>query len=527
MPASIQLPLTLYSVFTLGFTLTLAFDRKKRFKSIALFLIMLQFIFELYLEAAIISTTGNLSSPFSTLFLLTIISAALIFRLIGTLTLASLVSFVFTVVVWINTDLAQGAESLFPSYKSIYLTQDTLFYPIFFHILMFYFVAFISGYLAERLRERDLQLENTSEELKKAKLETDDILLHLNSGLITIDSAGKVVYFNKSAERILDYREEEVRGLDFQDAFSNRTPEFVNTINDSLVTRFEHPRKEISVIDKNNISKPVGLSTSILTHNNNELRGVIAIFSDLTEVKLMEAKVRSADRLAAIGELSASIAHEIRNPLAAISGSVELLKSDLKLNGDNEKLMNLIIKESDRLAEILTEFLTYAKIDRPSYNKIELNHLITEVVDVLLMHPSYKNTMQVKVESQSSLVYVIGDEGLLKQVLLNLLVNACEAFENQSGEIIVSVNDNMESDEVELIIADNGPGIDMEIQNKIFAPFYSTKKEGTGLGLAIVDRVCTTLRIPITVDSSPEKGTAFNLKFKAYQPVESTATTAV
>ena len=226
--------------------------------------------------------------------------------------------------------------------------------------------------------------------------------------------------------------------------------------------------------------------------------------------------MRTADRLAAVGELSASIAHEIRNPLAAISGSVEVLKNDLELSDENERLMNLIIKESDRLTNLSSEFLTYARIDRTAYNKVELCHVVNDVIEMFYHHRSFEGKAEFKIESKESIVYVVGDEDLIKQLLLNLAVNSCESFGENGGQVIFRMGFNDRRDKVQLLIQDTGPGIPAEHIKKIYQPFFSTKKEGTGLGLSIVHRICMALKLKIDVISEAGKGTIFVIEFDNY-----------
>jgi two-component system sensor histidine kinase PilS (NtrC family) len=383
-------------------------------------------------------------------------------------------------------------------------------------LLIFYLVAFIAGYLAEHLVDRDRRLADTSRALRIARLETDDILRHLNSGLLTINADARITYFNRAAERILGYREEEVRGMLCHEVFAERMPGLVNCLMAGIVESTEHPRREIQIINAEGISVPVGLSTSILTDEDGSLRGVIAIFSDLTRAKELETKVRAADRLAAVGELSASIAHEIRNPLAAISGSVEVLSGELDLNGENARLMELIVKESSRLNTILTDFLSYARIERPSYTKVELCHIIADVIKLLNHSHAANGKTEINFQADDSMVYVFGDEDLIKQLLLNLGVNACQAMEPDGGELTFRLVANPERDAAELYVIDTGPGIPADRLKRIFEPFYSTKKGGTGLGLAIVHRIATALKLEIDCDSQLGEGTTFLIDFRTY-----------
>ncbi len=517
-PGFLRLQFITYSVFTLFLTVLLAFDKKLRLKDLVTSVIAFQFLLEISIESGIIYATGNVHSSFSALFILTIVSAALVYRLVGTLLVASLVSMAYAFIIWLGLSSTVGPDISMKALRTIFSAQDSVFYSIFLHILIFYLVAFISGYLAERLKHQGRQLAATSQALRRAKLETDDILRHLNSGLLTIDAQGYIVYFNRAAERILGYREEEVKGLRCEEAFSERMPQLVTALLDGLNYGTEHPRREVMIKKKDGTSLPLGLSTSILTEESQALRGVIAIFSDLTEAKRLEGKVRTADRLAAIGELSASIAHEIRNPLASISGSVEVLKSELQFTGENERLMSLIVKESHRLSKILSGFLSYARIDRPTYSKLELCHVISEIIEILYHHDSFRDNINVDFQSDESIVYVVGDEDLVKQLLLNLAVNACEAFNGNPGELTFRLVVGRRENTVELYVQDNGPGIPREHLKKVYQPFYSTKKQGTGLGLSIVHRICSTLRININVTSQENEGTTFLIEFAKFSP---------
>ncbi|MCK4572750.1 MAG: PAS domain S-box protein [candidate division Zixibacteria bacterium] len=515
-PRFMQVQFVLYSICTLAFTILLAIDKRGRFKNATIAVIGLQFLFEIILESSIIYSTGNINSPFSALFILTIVSAALVYRLMGTMILASLVSASYALIIWLGIGSGVVPELSMNALRRVYSSSDRVFYSIFLHILIFYLVAFISGYLAERIKQRDQELKDTSLALKKAKLETDDILRHLNSGLLTVDTNGRIIYFNRAAERILGYREEDVTGMYCREVFAERMPSLARNLMDGVDNSIAHPRSEIETLDIDGHKVPLGLATSVL-RDGDGMRGIIAIFSDLTEAKLLEAKVRFADRLAAVGELSASIAHEIRNPLAAISGSVEVLKGDLKVDGENERLMNLIVKESDRLTNLLNEFLTYARIDRPAYNKVELLHLVTETLEILHHHPSFHDQIRVQIEADESIIYVVGDEGLIKQLLINLAVNACQALAGRAGCLRFRYVVNQEKGTVEMYVEDDGPGITPEHMKSIYKPFYSTKKEGTGLGLAIVHRICSALKLDITADSQVGEGTTFLVEFKTYQ----------
>ncbi|MCP4706327.1 MAG: PAS domain S-box protein, partial [candidate division Zixibacteria bacterium] len=294
--------------------------------------------------------------------------------------------------------------------------------------------------------------------------------------------------------------------------FQNRMPNLANNLQKAIQSKEQSQRNEVDIIDNYGKSIPLGISTSLLIGEDENVRGVIAIFQDLTETKIMEEKIRVSDKLTAVGELSAAIAHEIRNPLAAISGSVEVLKSAIEFSGQNKRLMDLIIRESTRLNNILSDFLLYARANRTVFNKIELCHLISDVFEIVRLQPAYNSKIDLQLKSSESFVYVFSDEDHLKQVLINLVINSYQAIGNNPGEIYVDIEKD-ESGKAILKVVDNGPGIDSKILSKIFDPFYSTKKDGTGLGLAIVQRLCSNLKVDFSTNTDINKGTSFILNF--------------
>lgn len=519
-PSYMATPFLLYGIVTLAALLTLTFIKRYNLNSLFRFLLILHFALEIANEAGIFYTTGSLYSPFSALFLLTIVSSALVYRLVGTLLIASVVSLVYSVVTWINASMIYPEGEPASVWEIRFFDgDDAFFYSTFLHILIFYTVAFISGYLAEKLQSKHIELDSTSRELKNARLDTGDILRHLNCGVITINRAGEVVYFNRTAEIILGLNEADISGRHCRDAFTGSLEELANNLIETSKSNQRLSRSELNIIGPEQKPLPLGLSTSTMYDENFEIRGVIAIFQDLTEAKIMEEKIRQSDRMAAIGELSACIAHEIRNPLASISGSVEILKQDLELDGDDEKLMSLIIKESSRLNKILSDFLLYARVSRPQLQKVELNHLIFEVVELIRRHPACNDHIIFDLPPAGATTFVAGDEDQLKQTLLNLVVNGCEAFDGGPGQIKFEIENQPGSENyrfIRLEISDNGPGIPADQIPHIFLPFHSTKKTGTGLGLSIVSRLVEAHNGRIEVKSAVGVGTEFTLYLRRF-----------
>jgi len=521
-PQFLLLPFLIYSFVTLASLLFIAFDLSRTHGLLFNAMVVLQLLLEIAVETGIIYHTGGKDSPFAVLFILTILSASLVYRLIGGVLMGGVSSLAYGFILW-------SEEGLDFSFKSLQMFSDASFYKAFLYICTFFLVAFISGYLAQKLKVKGEELWSASIELKKIKTDTDEILRHLKSGLITIDTWGRIVYFNRAAEEILGYSEAEVKGRDCREVFKERMPQLAEKIFQVIRFNQEDSRGLLYIDGKNNRKIPIGISTSILGDRKKGVRGVIAIFQDISEVMKLEERIRTADRLAAVGELSAGIAHEIRNPLASISGSVEVLKEELSLSEENQKLLDLIIKETARLNQILTDFLEYSRIGPSVVSKVELVHLVDEVVEIATKHSSFQEKISIKKAFSSDTLYVSGEENQIKQIILNLLVNAMESMEERGGEILIT-NKSLhqldqfyfngeepeESEWVPVAIIDQGKGMTEEQKEKIFSPFYSTKKDGTGLGLAIVQRLVNTLGGRIEFRSQLGKGSVFVVYFQKY-----------
>lgn len=539
-PDLLFVPFLIYSLLTLISLAIILLDLKRTYEFLFNFIIALHILFEIVIEAGVIYHTGRVDSPFAVLFILTIISTSLVYHLGGSVIVASLsiLSYVFTII-WSQ----EGFGFSFFSLKNLRYVNDVTFYKVFLYICAFYLVAFIGGYLAQRVKIKGEELWSASVELNRIRTDTDDVLRHVKSGLVTVDALGRIIYFNRAAEEILGYKEQEVKGKNYEDVFKKRMPQLGEKFYQALRFSQVDSRDVLYITGANNRKVPLGISTSILGDKDGEIRGVIAIFQDITGALKLEERIRTADRLAAVGELSAGIAHEIRNPLASISGSVEVLKEELSLSGENQKLLELIIKETGRLNKILTEFLQYAKIGPAVFTKVELTHLVDEVIEIVKKHPALGQGVSVKKEMTSDSLYVLGEENQIKQILLNLLVNAIESMsegspafgggEEKPGEILVTTQslnqidqyyfngeEPEDSDWVPIAITDLGKGMTEEQKEKIFSPFYSTKKNGTGLGLAIVQRLVNNLGGKIEFRSQLGRGSVFVVYLQKYKKPE-------
>ncbi len=497
--------LIIYGILAIGFLLyVLAFNRKPD-ENLVRFIVGLQTVFEFAFEAILVNRVGGNFSPLVVLFMLTIVSSSMIYGLVGTLISATIAGLFYAApVIWKLSELLPG---IFRENRIGIsgIGSDEVFYTVFLHLCLFYLVAFISGYLAENFLF-------ASRELQKIRLETNEILENMRSGMITVDNRGNIVYFNRAAGGILDIASDKARRTNYRDLFFNRYPELYYKIDLALSTGYVESRGEIE-IKIGEVTVPLGISTSLLK-DEERTRGVIVVFQNLSEAKLLERRLRDADRMASIGQLSAGIAHEIRNPLAAISGSVEVLRDSLKLEKDDErKLFDLILKESARLNRILTDFLSFSRVTGNIESKAELTGAIREVIDLAKAHPQYKQNIVFEIPQEGKTVFARGTPDVHKQLLWNLILNAIQAIGGNDGVIKIQTGLHVETGGrvwTKLEISDNGCGIPPNIRGHIFQPFYSTKTDGTGLGLAIVWRIVESLEGKISFDTG-SWGTKFTV----------------
>jgi len=522
LPDSLVLPFSLYSVVTLALLLSIAFDLKATHPLLFDTVLILQLVLEIAVDGGIVYRSGGIDSAYAVLFVLSILSASIVYELIGSVVAAALASGAYASILWFENGLEFSPQSLS-------LISDAAFYEVFLYVCTFFLVAFVSGYLAQKLKAKGEELWTASLELDQVKADTDEILTHLKSGLITIDASGRIVYFNRAAEEILEYSEVEVKGRDCREVFRQRMPQLAERITRAAKFNQGDNRGLLYVEDRGKKKIPVGISTSILGDRETGVRGVIAIFQDITEAMRLEEKVRTADRLAAVGELSAGIAHEIRNPLASISGSVEVLNEELSVTEENRGLLDLIIKETGRLNRIVTDFLNYARIGPSLLSKVELSRLVDEIIEIAKKHPSFEESIIIRKLFSSKMRYVLGEENQIKQIVLNLLVNAMESMQGRWGEILITdkaldqldqfyfkEEEPQDTDWVPLAVVDQGKGMSQEQKEKIFLPFYSAKKNGTGLGLAIVQRLVNNLGGRIEFRSEEGRGSAFVIYMQKY-----------
>jgi two-component system, NtrC family, sensor histidine kinase PilS len=468
------------------------------------FLGYLQTSIDIVLVTFLVYLTGGIDSGFSVLYHLTIISASILLYRRGGYLAASFASILY------GTMLDMQYYDAFFFARNKNFTAVQVLYQVFINILSFYIVALLSGYLTERLRKTHQELHDKSIDFDDLRVLQEHILKSVGSGILTMDLSGNVTSWNRAAEQTTGYSSDEIKNR-WQDVFENSIKELFGHT-DSLKERPFHFNAQ--VIKKEGDTAVFSMIASLLKDDANVVRGVILTFQDITKIIEMEERMRRQERLATVGSLAAGIAHEIRNPLAAISGSIQVLQGELDLNDDNKRLMNIVVRETDRLNTIITEFLEYARPAGAQIAQIEFRSAMDETITLLKNSKNFQENIVITSDIDPHIA-LKGDPQRLRQVFWNLLINACQAMPTGGTLAITAVPYSPGENKATMClitIADTGRGIEGEDLAKIFDPFFTTKTEGTGLGLAIAYRIIDDHGGSIAVDSEPGKGTQCTIR---------------
>jgi two-component system, NtrC family, sensor histidine kinase PilS len=322
-------------------------------------------------------------------------------------------------------------------------------------------------------------------------LSTDlhNVLDNLSSGLVIVDRRGIIQRMNPAAEIILHVDEDLTLRHPITDVFDTGLRSFTRALAQVLAGSGPVLRREVSIDRGDGQTLPVGVSVNPIMSDDGALTGAVAIFQDLSEINEMRAKMRDADQMAAVGELSAGIAHEIRNPLGSIRGSVEILAADLSPSGEERKLADLILRESRRVNDIITDFLSFARTRPARPRLVEVRPFLADVALQVDMHVRDKSgDVAVSHAVYPDDMLLLMDEEQMHQVLLNLAMNALEAMAF-AGQLSLSAELDDFNTACRIAVTDTGPGVPPENRADLFKPFFTGRKGGTGLGLSVVKRI--------------------------------------
>ena len=371
----------------------------------------------------------------------------------------------------------------------------------------FLVVGLLSARLAERQSRSDVRLLAATQSLANLRALHERIVASIRSGLVTTDLDGRIYTFNAAAQEITGYQEAAIRGQDASILFGEMKEHIAETLRASE-TGERTPRFETNCLTSEGMRLRLGYSVSPLSSEAGETTGMVITFQDLTQVRSLEETSRRQDRLAAIGRMAASIAHEIRNPLAAMRGSIQMLRSEMGSDSSQTELMEIILRESDRLNRIITDFLSYARPRSLIQGRVDVGDLLHQTFALMRHSPELGENQSIVEELPAEPLFAEADEGQLKQVFWNLARNALQAMP-QGGTLRATLENS--DNRLRIAFSDSGSGMSPDQVEHLFEPFSSTTG-GTGLGLSIVYQIIRDHGGTINVRSRVGQGTTITVE---------------
>ncbi len=458
------------------------------------FFAQVQLFWDLLFVTTLILITGGVESAFPFVYLLVIVSGSFLLPRRQTIYVAGTAAILFGGLL----DLQYFGYIRVPNGNTP-STYELYIYSVFVHVLAFLLTGLLSGTLAERWRYSEAALQRKSIDYAELERLNRTILSHISSGLMIINRQGRIRSFNAAASDITGYSLEDIYDQEISAVF----PSLKVLDRDGYI---QASRAEALIESKAKKRLVLGYATMPIRDHREVEVGLLITFQDLTKLKEVEIQLQRADRLAAVGRLASGMAHEIRNPLASISGSVQLLLEDESLDPQNQKLMQIVFREAGRLSKLLNDFLVFARPRPPQKEVIDVCALFEELRELIGSDPRLANlTLQLDCPASATLD---ADRNMLHQTIWNLLLNANDAVSGK-GTVVLGFDDSLKL----LWVEDSGPGIDPGIIDTLFDPFVSTREQGTGLGLATVYTIMEAHGARINLGRSRYGGAAFYFSF--------------
>ncbi|MFP3982365.1 MAG: two-component system sensor histidine kinase NtrB [Desulfurivibrionaceae bacterium] len=439
----------------------------------------LQIITDIILTSILIIFTQSSQSIFTIIYFFPIICGAFLLRLKGGLLMASITTLCYGMVLY--AEYTGISARVIPGFISHLSNPETGLHHFAVFGISYFLVAILSSLLIERLYSMEKALTATSRDLDQLSYLYKQIFDDVSTGILTVDARGNITSCNRAAENIIGYSSSEIEGWNLADYLPQLYMEKKSDRED---------RPMVWLTRKDGAEIPVGYSWTPLNIDRDAGESRVYTMQDLSRIKEMEDKVRQSEKMAAVGKMAAGLAHEFRNPIAAISGASQVLNKDIPDNSAQKGLIKIISRESKRLEITIRDFLQFSKPAVPEKEWASLSGIVDEVVELFSQqHAGWSDSYRVKKDFPENMD-VWGDRAQLKQVLINLIDNAAEAMGNKNGVINISVNETEGNDDPVVIeVSDTGEGFTENSLNKIFDPFYTGKRNGTGLGLAIVKQL--------------------------------------
>lgn len=499
----------LYLTAGVTYAMTLLYIGVSRLFSSRKIQLSLQIAGDLLIETLLIYFTGGLDSPFSFLYLVSIITASMLLYRRGGLVTASgcviLYGGLANLILYQFLPLPSGS-SLFPTPTEwtslrLYLNMATNFAG-------FYATALLTSFISEKLRKTAAELSANRRNLERLEVLTQNIIESIPSGVITMSQEGLISFANPAAGEILGVASSSLTGRHVSDAAFFTSNEWSALKLRASLLNNEVFRAEKKDVIRHGEERTFGYAVTPLRGGDGHSYGLTLIFQDLTEIKKLEGQLRLRDRMAAVGELSAGIAHEIRNPLAAISGSAQVLRNSERLTPQETRLMSIILKESERLNKSIAEFLRFVKPQEKRSSPFDIAASLSETLDLLANSSELRPEHRIARRIEPSSFILEGDSDQIRQVLWNIARNAFQAMPDGGTLSVTTTHSN---DFYTIAFIDEGRGMSDAEQRIVFQPFRTRFPSGTGLGMAISYRIVQEHGGRIGIESKEGVGTTMTL----------------
>lgn len=492
-PSPLPMRLFLSTIFfwysiSLFYVLLLSFWQEHRLQA------TLQVLTDLVLVTLVIHETGGWDSSLNFLYPLAIIVASVLLPRMWAQLVAALAFILYGTVLELNY------FGVVPSYGTTHPSFKALQAIIVVNLFAFLAVAYLAGLLTQKLQQVGVQLKDASGALENLQALHENIIHSIGSGLITTGLDGRITLVNAAAQRLLERSAVELLGTPVHQLFIDPLP------------GVESQHGEIRFEGQNKFRKTLRVRVATLTVPDREDMGFVYAFDDLTEIRRLEREVRVQDRLAAVGRLAAAIAHEIRNPLTSIAGSVSMLSGVPEMNEEHRRLLDIVTRESHRLNSIITDFLAYSRTKQYHFDKVDLIQLVDDTL-VLMDHRMTAEKTGIRIERRfaAGSAEVLADGDKIKQVFWNFCENAVRAMKD-GGTLTVAIDSV--GDDWQVGFTDTGAGMTPQQIEKIFEPFQSNFEGGTGLGLALVYQIVQAHEGKVWARSKPGQGSTFVLRLR-------------
>jgi two-component system, NtrC family, sensor histidine kinase PilS len=498
---------TLFKTILLTYILSILYLFLLKYVQNLLWNIYVQSLCDVILITGMVYATGGIHSIYSVFYPLVIIYSVLFLGRRGGLVIASAAGIFYG----LFADLEYYGV-IYPIFSIP--NQDNVpnaayvFMRIITHIISFYFIAFVSSFVVEQEKKARTLLKEKQSAFDQLDLLHRSIIESVDTGILTVNLQGQIKSFNRAAAEITGFSFREVENRIISDVFPN-FPSLPKEKNPEGYRQTARIRFETTFNAGDGRSLNLGGSRSPLRDPHGLTIGNIIVFQDLTEINEMRESLEKSRRLAFIGEMAAGLAHEIRNPLASMSGSIQMLSQDLSHSETHRKLMQIILRGKDQLESFLKDFLLMARPAPGVQEEIDIRDMIMDVIDSLHFVPDWHEPVRMEIKLEDEPLFIQANRTESRQVLWNVILNAVQAMP-EGGALTVEAHKcrNDERDGVEIRIHDTGCGINKNWLPKIFEPFYTTRDTGTGLGLAVVSRILEGYNGNIDIQSEEGKGTS-------------------